>query len=290
MPLKEPDKHFSSRRKVLGRGLSNLFPPSLEEEKPQKTSKGFFLGIERLQVNPGQPRRVFDRESLKELSDSIKQNGLIQPVIVKKSSGAKFEIVAGERRWRAAGLAGLHEIPVRILDQASDFLPLVENLQREDLNPVELATAYKKLMEEKELTQEKLAEKLGIARASLANHLRILKLPEQVRNLILEGRLSFALSKLLLQEKDPVSQIKWALYFAKHKTRLREAQKLMARQKPEKSTAPKNRWMQAVKNIQELYGVKSRIKFKNKGGELCLRFFSEKELDRLMDLLLKPEN
>ena len=292
MPLKEPGSSFSPRRKVLGRGLSNLFPVEGENHRQNTTtSSASFLGIECLQVNPDQPRRVFDKEALKELSDSIKQNGVIQPVVVKKSSSpGKFEIVAGERRWRAAGLAGLHKIPVRILDQASDFLPLVENLQREDLNPMELAAAYKKLMEEKDLTQEALAEQLGIARSSFANHLRILKLPEQVRHLILEGKLSLALSKLLLQEKESSAQIKWALHFAKHKTPLRVAQKLMARQNRKASKAPKSQWMQAVNKIQALHGVKSRIKLKKKGGELCLRFFSEKELHRLMDLLLKPEN
>ncbi len=284
------------RRKVLGRGLDSLFSPSSESKatKTHKPSIVLFLGIERIQVNPNQPRRVFDKEFLRELANSIKKNGLIQPIIVKKA-GLHYEIVAGERRWRAAAMAGLHEVPVRVLESKQDsvFLPLVENLQRQDLNPVELAQAYKKLMEEKQLTQEKLADHLGIPRATLANQLRILHLSLEVRNLILEGQLSLALAKILLQEKDVSSQVKWARYFAKHKTGVREAQKLLSCRQSKRSVNESQKqkpWQnQAISKIQEVHGIKSRLQFKKNGGELCLRFFSEEELKRLMDLLLKTD-
>ena len=292
----------SSRRKVLGRGLESLFYPDEEKgrEKILKRSGTLCLGIEQIQVNPRQPRRVFDKELLKELADSIRKNGLIQPVIVRKVGSSKYEIVAGERRWRAAGLAGLHEIPVRVLetDNKTPFLALVENLQREDLNPIELAQAYRVLMRQEKLTQEKLADQLGVARATLANQLRILKLPVEVRNLILEGQLSLALAKILLQEKNMSSQLKWAQYFAKHKTGVREAGRLLSQGtlkgkrgkagSPQESKGAVKNWQkQALKKIQEVHGVKSTLRFKKKGGEFCLRFFSEEELRHLMNILLQ---
>ncbi|MDE0518853.1 MAG: ParB/RepB/Spo0J family partition protein [Bdellovibrionales bacterium] len=290
--------HFTSvsRRRVLGRGLDNFFSPSAKEglKKPgiKKTSSIGVLGIEQIQPNPHQPRRVFDKEFLKELADSIRKNGLIQPVIVKKR-GSKYEIVAGERRWRASAQAGLHEIPVRILEEQEDnfFLSLVENLQRENLNPIELAQAYEKLMEEHNLTQEKLAEQLGLPRATLANQLRILKLPGEIRTLILNGQLSMALAKILLQLKEPPSQIKWARYFVKHKTSVRGAQKLLFQKKSErkikKVQEPAPWQVQAVKKIQDIHGMKTSLQFKKKGGDLCLRFFSDEQLRYIIDILLR---
>ena len=264
----ENSSHFTaaSRRRVLGRGLDNFFSPShkKEVEKRGKSSSICMLGIEQIQANPHQPRRVFDKEFLTELADSIRKNGLIQPVIVKKR-GAKYEIVAGERRWRAAGQAGLHEIPVRILEVQEDnpFLSLVENLQRQNLNPIELAQAYEKLIEEHRFTQEKLAEQLGLPRATLANQIRILKLPKEVRTLILNEQISLALAKILLQLKDSSSQIKWAHYFVKHKTGVRRAQKLLSQKKLTRKTDKNQKqqsWQaEAIRKIQDLHGLKTDL-------------------------------
>lgn len=283
----------SGRRPVLGRGLDSLFssPSVLSSTGGNSKREGFYLGIEKIQANPNQPRQIFDKEFLKELADSIKKNGLIQPVIVKKT-GSKHQIVAGERRWRAAMQAGLKEIPVRILNSDNVFLPLVENLQREDLNPLELAVACKKLLQEQKLTQKQLADQLGIARPTLANYLRILSLPEEVQDLILKGKLSLALAKILLQEKDHLKQIKWASYFAKNKIGVREAQSLLSQEKkkPRKGTKKQILWQtQAMNQIQNVHGIKSRLSFRKKGGEFCLRYFSEPELKRIMDLLLKAK-
>ena len=284
-----------SSRRVLGRGLDNFFSSSKEDSEKQgnqRRSSVRFLGIEQIQPNPHQPRRVFDKEFLKELADSIKKNGLIQPVIVKQV-GSQYEIVAGERRWRASAQAGLHEIPVRVLEVEKDnpFLSLVENLQRQDLNPIELAQAYEKLMQEQKLTQEKLADQLGIPRTTLANQLRILKLPLEVRTLILEGKLSFALAKILLQEKETSTQIKWAHYFVKNKTSVREAQKRLLSgklKKRKKENQQQKSWQtQAIEKIQDLHGVKTSLHFKKKGGDFSLRFFSDEQLRYLMDILLR---
>lgn len=279
----------ASRRQVLGRGLDSLFSSS-HSQKDQKKSPVLTLGIEQVHPNPLQPRKVFDKDFLEELAESIKKNGLIQPVVVRKS-GLKYEIVAGERRWRAAAQAGLHEIPVRILDQKkndSNILALVENLQRQDLTPVELARAYKQLMEKEKFTQEKLADQLGIPRTTLANQLRVLNLSPEVQELILGGKISFALAKILLQEKDFSVQLKWAQYFIKNRTGVRKAQQLLSKVKSSPKKQCSKAWQQqALNKIRDIHGVKSSLRFKKKGGELCLRFFSDEQLRYLMDILIR---
>ena len=328
------DRFFSSSKKRLGRGLDSLFSPDSElsktvapnptsttaEKEASRNSKSLdTLGIEQLSPNPHQPRKVFDKTFLKELADSIRENGLIQPVIVRKvkkedggegrseggkrSKGSKYEIIAGERRWRAAAEAGLQEIPVRVLESDSAILPLVENIQRQDLNPLELAQAYQTLLKQKEgeegegggLTQEKLAEKLGIPRATLANQLRILNLSSGVQELILQGKINFAVAKLLLQEKNLTQQLKWARHFAINNTGWREAQKLLSQKKTKKARGflepPHKQWQtQALNKIMQVYGVKADLYSKKKGGELRLRFFSNEELHRLMSLLLSSKD
>lgn len=298
---KEKQNTAPERRKSLGRGLESLFSPlsgsSLSGENIKKTSentKVLLLGIEQIQTDPNQPRRVFNKESLAELAQSIKQNGLIQAVIVRQV-GAKYEIVAGERRWRAAAMAGVYEIPVRVIEPKQDnpFLSLVENLQRQDLNPIELAQAYQKLMKKLDFTQEKLAYQLGIPRATLANQIRILNLPESVQQLILQGKISLALAKLLLKHSDVSFQIKWAQYFANNKIGVRTAQKLLSQNsltRIKSNEQPLKSWQnQAINKIQEIHGVKTSIQLKKKGGKLILRFFSDKELHYLMDILVRQK-
>lgn len=293
-----PNKKLTSpsRRQSLGRGLDTLFS-SASKNSTFNTSDSIKisqLGIEQIQPNPQQPRKIFHKEYLTQLAESIKKNGVIQPVIVKKI-GSKYEIIAGERRWRAAALAGLHDVPVRVLEktQTSSFLSLIENLQRQDLNPIELAQAYKTLMQKYNFTQEKLANQLGIPRASLANQLRILHLPQEVQQLILESKLSFAVAKILLQETNINFQKKWAQYFAKNKTGVRAAQTILSQHKLGKvknKTQPLEDWQsQSLSKIQDIHGFKTSLCFKKKGGELSLRFFSNKELRYLMDILVRQK-
>ena len=278
-------KNSFSHRQALGRGLENLFPPS---EIKQKS----LLGIEKIKPNSRQPRQVFDKDLLKELADSIKKNGLLQPVVVKKAK-ENYEIIAGERRWRAAGLAGLHKIPVWILetDKVNPFLSLVENLQRKDLNPIELATAYQALMKEQNISQEKLADHLNIPRPTLANNLRLLKLCPTGKNLVLKGQLSLAVAKVLLKEKNPTKQSQWAKYFAKHKTDVRKATRLLASKNTDSSSTTKKLkggQKKALGLLRDRHGVSGKVHFRKKGGELRLRFFSDEELDFLISLLLNP--
>ena len=278
-----------SRRSVLGRGLENLFPAvSLKE------SHSLSVAIERLKPNPLQPRKSFHPESLKELSESIQKNGLIQPIVVRKLGG-DFEIIAGERRWKAARLAGLREVPVRVWDKSQEqsaVLALVENIQRQNLNPIDLAEAYQNIMHRQSLTQNQLAEQIAVPRASLANQLRLLSLAEPVKNQVRSGRLSAAHAKVLLKEKNPSKQVVWAEYFIRHNIGVREAEKRLSPQIPSAKPAHINPspplWSAgAAKKIQDKHNVKARISFQKKGGELALRFYSDEELKFLLDLLLK---
>lgn len=182
----------------LGRGLDSIF---IDNTAPVSNDGGSILRIADIQPRKDQPRKNFDLESLQQLADSISQHGLIQPVVVRESIGGFYEIIAGERRWRAAKMAGLTEIPVTILsadDRKAAELSIIENVQREDLNPIEEAKAYKKLQDEYGLTQDKVAASVGKSRSAVANTLRLLDLPEKASALVASGALSEGHAKVLL--------------------------------------------------------------------------------------------
>ena len=293
-------------RRVLGRGLDSLFGerPSVSSPKPLEKSNispPLFLPIEQLESGSHQPRSIFDKESLQELAQSIKENGLIQPIVVRKKSAGKYEIIAGERRWRAAGMAGLYKVPVWFADDKQkteknrSVLALVENIQRQNLSCIEMARAYKNIIEKHHLTQEQLAQQLGVARTSITNHLRLFDLNPKVQELLVGKKLSFGLAKILLQEKNYKQQLQWGMHFISNNLGVREAERFLQKQKkyknkktahtPEKSPT----WQkQTLKKIQDKHGIKTDLKFKKKGGELRLRFYSDEELHYLMDLLLCP--
>ncbi len=279
------------KRNVLGRGLQSLFASSSEggEKGFFPSHRPFVLGIEQIKANPHQPRKIFDKESLKELATSIRQNGLIQPVVVKKS-GTWYEIVAGERRWRAAARAGLHKIPVYLIKENLDLntLALVENIHRENLNPMELAQAFHKLMKTKGWTQAELSRAVVVPRASVANYLRLLNLDPQVQLLVREGRLSMALAKLLLKEEDLGIQLKWARFFVLKNTSVKTAARLLSRNKSSVQKSPslsfdKN---QVLARVQDRYNTSVKLRFRKKGGEISLCFYSEEHLKNLIKNLL----
>lgn len=282
------------KRNVLGRGLQSLFASSsvnVEEKGFLPSYRSFVLGIEQIQPNPHQPRKVFDKESLKELATSIRQNGLIQPVVVKKS-GVKYEIVAGERRWRAAGQAGLHEIPVYVIKEDLDLvtLALVENIHRENLNPMELAHAFHKLMKTHGWTQMQLSEAVVVPRASVANYLRLLNLHPQVQLLVMNNKLSMALAKLLLVVEDLQAQLKWAKFFVLKNTSVKAAARLLSR-KQTFSKSPRLNFdkNQMLAKIQDRYNTSVKLRFRKKGGELSLCFYSEEHLKNLIKNLLHSQ-
>lgn len=209
----------AGERKALGRGLAALFsdvqaPSSpyvgassatggLVSKSSERAGPARSLPLVEIEPNPEQPRKHFASEKLQELADSIREQGLVQPIVVRKVSEGKYTIIAGERRWRASKLAGLKEIPVYVRDVShteteNDLASLVENIQREELNPLELAEAYQRLLDKKTLTQENLAKKLGVSRVAIANTLRLLKLPETVRPFVIEGKIKEGHARALL--------------------------------------------------------------------------------------------
>lgn len=205
---------MTRKRPALGRGLGSLLPQTPAAPKPapapadgEKAEAAApdrptrTLPVERIKPAPDQPRRVFDKGALEQLAESIKSQGLIQPIVVTPQKGDAYMIVAGERRWRAAQMAGLHEVPVVVRDIGDEDrleLALVENLQREDLNPIEEAQAYKQILELRSYTQEQLAGRVGKDRATVANALRLLRLPDKVQTLVQEGSLSMGHARALL--------------------------------------------------------------------------------------------
>ena len=200
--MKPTNSSVIDKNSRLGRGLDVLLGPSKDE------GQVLLLDVEKLYPDKNQPRKLFDKESLKRLSDSIKSNGLLQPILVQKVAD-QYQIIAGERRWRAACLAGQHKVPVILKKPAvhqSSLWALIENLQREDLNPIEEARAFKKVMESHKISQESLAKTLGRSRSSLANSLRLLQLDEEVQKLVETRKLSFAQARELLRFKSPKEQ------------------------------------------------------------------------------------
>jgi ParB family chromosome partitioning protein len=217
--------HKKSGGKALGRGLAALLgesassahsAQSVEQVVEQAAQDGRLknIAIDQVAPNPEQPRQVFNQAKLEELSESIKEQGLIQPILVRALSDNSFQIIAGERRWRASKLAGLTEIAAIVVDkeqtkEKNDIAALIENIQREDLNPIELARAYGKVLSDFQMTQEQLAKKLGVSRVSLANTLRLLKLPDDVKELLQAGRLSEGHGRalLMLEKEEEISTL-----------------------------------------------------------------------------------
>jgi len=298
------------QKRALGRGLSALIPqagagpaPSgpvpVTGELPQKGSV-LRLPVESIRRDSGQPRKVFDEARLQELADSIKAQGLIQPILVRKE-GAGYRLIAGERRWRAAQLAGLKEIPA-LIREASDAeafeLALVENLQRMDLNPIEEAEGYRRLVEEFSLTQEQVSQRVGKDRSSVANALRLLALPDEVKEMVADGSLQMGHARALLGLPRVPEMVELAGRIAQHKLSVRETEKLV-RQKKEPSAASSSssstskggksstQVRHVVEELQRTLGTKVRLSEKGGKGTLEIDFFSYEDLDRLLTFFRK---
>ena len=213
----------------LGRGLDSIF---LDNTTPESSSGGTLVRISQIEPRNDQPRKNFELEALQQLADSIATHGLIQPVVVRESIGGYYEIIAGERRWRAAKMAGLTEIPVTVIsadDKKASELALIENIQREDLNPIEEALAYKRLSEEYGLTQEKVAEAVGKSRSGVANCLRLLDLPEECYRLVADKVLTEGHAKVLMGIKDEEELVKAANLVAEKELSVRDTEALVKR-------------------------------------------------------------
>jgi ParB family chromosome partitioning protein len=288
---------LSSKKRGLGRGLDALLaPPDEKPEKPEPQAKETIdhLPVESLKPNRFQPRTHFDEGGLDELAESIRTQGVVQPLVVTHENDGTYSIIAGERRFRAAQRAGLTEVPVVVrlgLDDRSRLeLALVENLQRADLNPLEEAEAYQTLQEAFGLSQEEVAGRVGKARPTVANALRLLKLPEEIRELLREGRLTAGQARPLLGLARAEEQVELALRAVRQGLSAREIERLTAgpRPKPEKPVPPAEvHAAAAAETLTRRLQTRVEIRRKGKGGRLELHFHSEEELMRLYELLME---
>ena len=281
---------MAEKRPALGRGLSALIPDALAPPAPS-TERALDVDIDLLRPNRFQPRTVMDDTRIDELSRSIKANGVIQPIVVRKADKG-FEIVAGERRWRASQRAGLLKVPVVVRDIPDDRLlavALIENIQREDLNPIEEAQAYRQLADDYHLTQEQIAESVGKDRSSVANYLRLLKLPNEVRNNLSAGTLSMGHARALLALSDEASQLRVARDVLARNLSVRETESIV--KKPAEPPAPREEPQQDVHTkaaedkLRFALGTRVRIVRKGKKGRIEIDFQSEDELHRLYEHL-----
>ena len=301
-------------KRGLGRGLSNLIPTddtiedvSTKTSKQTKTSTTAktevikkveqTLNINRIEPNKNQPRKEFNEDALQELAESIKQFGVIEPLVVVKRKGY-YELIAGERRWRAARLAGLKEVPVVIKDyddQQIVEIALIENIQREDLNPIEEAHAYERLIEEFHLTQDEVAERVSKSRTTVTNALRLLKLTDKVQQMLIDDMLSTGHVRALITITDPQLQYETAMYIFDKKLSVRETEsyvkKLLNKKPKEKSSEKEDPELsflyKAIENrLKESLGTKTTIKAKTReSGKIEIEYYSQEDLERITQLL-----
>lgn len=274
--------------KGLGKGINALFPG----ETANETDKVIQIKLIDIKENPHQPRKVFDQQALEELAESIREHGILQPVVVRKK-GAKFELVVGERRFRAAKLCKLKELPAIVKEfneQQMMELAILENLQREDLTPIEEAEAYQKLMDTLNLTQEQLAFRLGKSRPHITNHIRLLTLPKDVRELISDKKLSMGHGRTLLGLRSKKAISETAHKAVKEGLNVRQLENLVQRlnddvprETPEKK---KDIFIEEKQSeLRDRFGTNVQIKKRKNKGKIEIEFFSEDDLERILDLL-----
>ena len=281
---------MAKRKGGLGKGLDAIFIQNETEDGGNTVT----LKISEIEPNHNQPRREFDEESLNQLAESIKTHGLIQPILVKPLFGGGYQIVAGERRYRACQLAGITEVPVTIrelTEQETMEIALIENLQREDLNPIEEAQGYKALMDEHGLTQEAVAEAVGKSRPAVANTLRLLNLPKSVEELVKSGKLSSGHARALLAVENKKAMEALAEEIIASDLSVRQAEKLVKQstKKPKSEKAPKqpSYYKMVEQTLSEYLGKKVKVKplVNKKGGTLSIEFYSDDELKELASKL-----
>lgn len=278
--------------KRLGRGLDALFNSLEVDEKDQVLE----IPINELRPNPYQPRKVFNEEALLELKESIIEHGVIQPILVRKSIKG-YDIIAGERRFRAATAAGLTTIPAverNFSDQVMMEVALIENVQREDLNPMEIADAYQRIMDKFSLKQEELAKKMGKSRPLVANYLRLLNLPSEIKEHVSRGTISMGHAKTLVAIEDPKTQLLLAnetinkgLSVRKLEEMVQELHQLKnkAKQTAKKKTTKDMYYQNAEEKLREKFGTSVLIKPGKKKGRIEIEYYSEGDLERILELL-----
>jgi ParB family chromosome partitioning protein len=275
-----------SERRALGKGIGALIPEkeiTVQGNIPQ-------LKLEQIRPNPFQPREEFDIQGLEELTQSIREKGIIQPILVRRR-GDYYELIAGERRFRAAQMLKLEEIPAIIKDvedEDSLEISLIENIQRQDLNPIEEARAYKYLIDKFNLTQERVSEVLGKARVSVTNTLRLLNLPQEVQEEMRKGRISFAHGRALLEVTDANQQRRLAQQIISNRLSVNELENLIKQHRP-KTSGPKNKRTSGEpyvavleEELQHILATKVRIIKRKKRGHITVEFYSQEDLERIV--------
>lgn len=279
-------------KKGLGRGLDMMIPERIKQDKKSDTndvSRETLINISDIEPNKSQPRKKFEEDSLIELSDSIKEYGIIQPIILQKKEKF-YEIVAGERRWRACKLVGLKEIPGIIKDmgqEESAKIALIENIQREDLNPVEEAQAYKTLMEEFKLTQEELSLQIGKSRSYISNSIRILNLDNKVLDHISSGELSQGHGKAILSIKDKEEQIKIAKEILNKKLNVRDTESLTRNKNNMKKDLEDSYIISIEEELMRALGTKVNLLQGEKKGKIEIEYYGDEDLERLLEVLTR---
>ncbi len=290
----------------MGKGLDSLIPNAVgearakKETNERKESEGGTGGdktlvkITSVEPNRKQPRKNFDEDALQELSDSIKQFGLLQPILVQDRKD-HYEIIAGERRWRAAKLAGLKEIPVIIRNYSEQEImeiSLIENIQREDLNPIEEAQAFRRLLTEFHLKQDEVAERVSKSRAAVTNSIRLLKLCDEVQQMVIDEMISTGHARALLAVEDPAQQYDLAQRIFDEKLSVRDVEKLVKNlHKPAKVKKLDDKAIQAIyldieEKLKQKLGTKVTVTSKGEGaGKIEIEFYSHEDLDRLLDMI-----
>lgn len=295
------------KKKGLGKGLDSLIPDNksmksvtsektVESKEDAAAKSGVqVMKINEVEPNRDQPRKNFDEDALLELSDSIKQFGVLQPLLVRKRKDY-YEIIAGERRWRAAKLAGVKEVPViekEYTDQEILEIGLIENIQRENLNPIEEAIAYKRLLEEFNLKQDKVAERVSKSRTAVTNSMRLLKLSDKVQQMIIDDMISTGHARALLAIDDPELQYTLANKIFDEKLSVRETEKLVKeiknpkKPKEKKPVANSFIYQDLEEKMKSVFGTKVSIASKGKGkGKIEIEYYSDDELEHLFDMMM----
>lgn len=291
-------------KRGLGKGLDSLIPSNVMESvkttEPGENGKNgdgaTLVKITKVEPNRDQPRKNFDEDSLQELSESIKQFGLLQPILVQDRQ-THYEIIAGERRWRAAKIAGLKEVPVIIrnmTDQEIVEISLIENIQREDLNPIEEAQAYKRLLTEFHLKQDEVAERVSKSRTAVTNSMRLLKLCDEVQKMVVDEMISTGHARALISIEDPEEQYMIAQKIFDEKLSVREVEKLVKNlHKPPKERKQEDKTLEAIYNdisekLRQSLSTKVTINAKENGaGKIEIEFYNHEDLDRLLEQIAR---
>ncbi|NLJ97032.1 MAG: ParB/RepB/Spo0J family partition protein [Clostridiales bacterium] len=287
---------MSAVKRGLGKGLDTMIPERISkiEVDESNVSRETLISLHEIEPNKSQPRKRFDEESLKELSESIKQYGIIQPLVVQKRDRF-YEIIAGERRWRAARIAGLKEVPVIIKDYSPQEImeiALIENIQREDLNPIEEAQAYQRLIKEFNLKQDELAERVSKSRTAITNSMRLLKLDDRVQQMLIDDLISSGHARALLPLEDSTLQYNTACKVVDKKLSVRDTEKLVKeifKDSPSKKSAQKDEKdyiYQSIENkLKDIIGTKVSIHRKqNNKGKIEIEYYSDDDLERIVEM------